>query len=255
MKKEKLKIGFSACFSHPDSERAIHKGKTLLYLEESIAHWLMSQRALPFLIPSVAGAISVTDLVDEFDALILQGGADVSPTSYREEPMRPEWSGDSKRDRYEITLFKEMLKHGKPILGICRGVQLLNVALGGTLFQDIATQHQTSVTHRCAKAYDQLYHNIYLEPGGLMEKIYGKSPQKVNSVHHQAIKDLAPGLAVEARSADDHLIEAVRYISDDIFVFGVQWHPEYQDPKDKSLLDPAPLLAHFLEQAERRKRA
>jgi len=129
----RLRIGFSACFYHPDPSRPIFKGKTLLYVEESLVHWVMREGAFCFMIPTTiqGGEVSIPVLVSELDSLILQGGSDVSPRSYGESPLKPEWSGDFVRDQYEIALTREFLAQKKPVLGICRGAQLMNVAFGG----------------------------------------------------------------------------------------------------------------------------
>src|SRR5260221_11341194 len=124
------KIGISACFFHPDPLRPIFKGKTLLYLEQSLSHWIMSEGAQPWLIPTPApgSQVSLGGLIEGLDGLVLQGGSDVSPQSYGETPLKPEWSGDFVRDQYEIALVKEFRLQAKPVLGICLAAQLLNVA-------------------------------------------------------------------------------------------------------------------------------
>src|SRR5438874_8910440 len=121
-----LKIGISASFFHGDPTRPIFKGKTLLYLEESLAHWVMSVGAFPYLIPSRYNdaPVRLNDLIADLNGLILQGGSDLSPKSYGEKPLKPEWSGDEIRDRYEIELLKAFMSAKKPVLGVCRGLQL-----------------------------------------------------------------------------------------------------------------------------------
>ena len=143
-----LKIGLSAGFFHPDPKRDLFKGKTLQYSEQSILHWVMSHEsrgkpaALAVVIPSPEGdtrrgRVTAADYARELDGLVLQGGADVCPASYDEVPMKPEWNGDRIRDLYEIGLLNAFMAAGKPVLGICRGAQIINVAFGGTLYQDI----------------------------------------------------------------------------------------------------------------------
>src|SRR5258706_7540851 len=133
MKHEKIRIGFSACFIHPDPSRPLFKTKTLLYLEQSIAKWLMQHGAIPYLFPAPTGKVSLKDILDDVDGVILQGGADICPNSYQEEALRPEWVGDSIRDQYELTLIREAIPLDKSTLGICRRAQLINAAFGGTL--------------------------------------------------------------------------------------------------------------------------
>lgn len=246
------RIGISACFFHADPQRAIFKGKTLQYLEQSLAHWVMSQGAIAYMIPAPAGDAEVgfADLVDGLDGLVLQGGSDVSPKSYRETAIKPEWNGDFIRDQYEIALFEEFTRQGKPVLGVCRGAQLLNVAFGGTLYQDIETQVLGARNHRNWEIYDQNFHAIQIEPKSGLANLYpGVISARVNSVHHQAIKDVGKGLVVEARS-EDGVIEAIR--AEGLpYVFAVQWHPEFQDPADRSLFDSRPILNEFLSHARR----
>ena len=249
-----LKIGVSACFFHSDPQRAIFKGKTLLYLEESMAHWIQSQGALPYLIPSTRqeGGIRLRDYMIAMDGLILHGGSDVSPQSYGETPLKPEWAGDFVRDQYEIELTKEALAKNKPVLGICRGAQLVNVAFGGTLYQDIPSQVPGALKHRDWDVYDQNFHTIAIEQGSQLEKMYsGESTRKVNSVHHQGIKDLGKDLVVEAR-ASDGIVEAVR-LNSDRYLYAVKWHPEFHNPADSSLLSNAALLRNFLDEVRKRR--
>ena len=256
----KLKIGISCCFFHADPLRPVFKGKTLVYSEQSISHWAMSQGAMAFLIPPPAERSSVTlkDLAGEMDCLILQGGSDVSPKNYGETPLKPEWAGDYVRDLYEIALLKEFVAQGKPVLGVCRGAQLINVAYGGTLYQDIQTQIPGALNHRNWDIYDQNFHQIEFVAGSRLAQLYGgMKTAKINTVHHQALKDLGKGLVSEARCPNDGVIDAVRLKSDSDsgdWVAAVQWHPEFHDPKDKSLLDSSPILKDFLEQAKGRKK-
>jgi putative glutamine amidotransferase len=244
------RIGISACFFHPDPDRDIFKGKTLLYLEQSMAWWVQRAGALPYLIPNVRpdGPISVTDYVEDLDGLLLHGGSDVCPRSYGEEPIRPEWEGDEIRDRYEIELVRAFHAAGKPVLGICRGHQILNVAFGGTLWQDLIEQGATTRVHRSHELYDHNRHTVEILSGTGLARLYpGQATAEVNSIHHQAVRDVAPGLVVEAVSADDKVVEAVRLDDPDRYAVGVQWHPEYfEGVDDGTMLDNTPLLEEFL---------
>ena len=173
-----LKIGVSACFFHADPTRPIFKGKTLLYLEQSIANWVNLQGALAFMLPPAnpQSAIKTRDLVQEMDGLILQGGSDVAPESYGEKPLKPEWAGDYLRDCYEIELLKEFMAKKKPVLGVCRGAQLVNVAFGGTLYQDIPTQLPGALVHRNWDIYDQNFHSLRFEANSRLGRIYSGIP-------------------------------------------------------------------------------
>ena len=250
---ERLKVGISACFLHPDPARAVFAKKTLQYIEQSMAHWVMSGGALPVMIPSPAGQgepaeVHLDDYAQWLDGLVLHGGADVWPGSYGEEPLQERWSGDRLRDEYEQALVRAFVAAGKPVFGVCRGLQLINVAFGGTLLQDIATQRPDSLVHRDADSYDLNFHALDLVPQTrLSELLSGANSLKINSIHHQGIKDLADGFVVEARCPDDGMIEAIRRTGPG-YVAAVQWHPEFHRP-ELGTLDDAPLLQDFLQAA------
>jgi putative glutamine amidotransferase len=244
----KPRVGVSACFFHADPQRAIFKGKTLLYAEESMLAWIMSGGALPVLLPRPSGAVTLEEIVDSVDGLVLQGGSDMAPEHYGATPARPEWSGDAARDRYEMELVRAFLARRKPLLGVCRGAQVLNVTLGGSLFQDIETLHPGRRVHRDWNVYDQHAHEIAIAPGSSLARWYGAAarPALVNSVHHQGLDRLGEHLVVEARSVPDGVVEAVRY-DDGGFAYGVQWHPEFIfGAGGAGLLDPRPLLDAFI---------
>ena len=255
-----LKIGISARIYHPRPNSSGIERRTLQYLEQSVAQWVMSRDVLVFMVPTVdaAGAlhrgnIRLADYARHLDGLVLQGGADISPKTYGEEPLLPDWTGDRVRDVYEMELLHEFFESGKPVLGLCRGAQLINVACGGTLYQDINQQITDAIAHSDKDSYDSHSHEIVIEPASTLAQLYpGRTQARVNSVHHQAIRTLGRDLVVEAYSEPDRVIEAIRKPGRD-YVFGVQWHPEFIRPGDADLLDPAPLLEDFL--AAVRKRA
>ncbi|WP_228936804.1 gamma-glutamyl-gamma-aminobutyrate hydrolase family protein [Paraburkholderia saeva] len=247
-----LRIGVSARIFHPEPGAKGLRGKTLQYLEESIAHWVMSRDVIVFMIPTVGhqgmlhpSNIRLRDYAKHLDGLLLQGGADVSPQSYEEAATRPEWPGDRVRDMYELELLHEFVESGKPVLGVCRGCQLINVAFGGTLYQDIATDVPTAGVH-VSEHYDQHRHSVHFPDGSTLANMFpGRREAIVNSIHHQAVKTLGRDLNIEAVSASDGIIEAVRYRRAP-FVMGVQWHPEFHRAGGPELLDCTPLLDTFL---------
>ncbi|MGN6703468.1 MAG: gamma-glutamyl-gamma-aminobutyrate hydrolase family protein [Burkholderiaceae bacterium] len=250
-----LKIGISARIFHPEPGAKGLRGKTLQYLEESIAQWVMSRDVLVFMIPTVNtnglvhhSNIRLRDYAKHLDGLVLQGGADVSPQTYAETATRPEWGGDRVRDMYELELLHEFVEAGKPVLGICRGCQLINVAFGGTLYQDIASDVPTAIPH-VNDLYDRHYHAIRFPKGSSLANLYGTQPEAlVNSIHHQAVKDLGRDLSVEAVSGPDNIVEAVRYRKAP-FVMGLQWHPEFHRTGNVQLMDCTPILDQFLRAA------
>jgi putative glutamine amidotransferase len=250
-----LKIGVSPRLFHPQPDaKGIH-AKTLQYLEQSVAHWVMSRDVLVFMVPTVdkdglihRSNIRVADYARVLDGLVLQGGSDVSPTMYGEEALDPDWAGDRLRDVYEIELVHEFIEAGKPVLGICRGAQLINVALGGTLYQDIRSQLPDSGAH-VTDTYEKHRHEIRFEPGSRLARLYrGVERAGVTSIHHQCVKALGRGLRAEAWSEPDGVVEAIRGTGKS-YVFGVQWHPEFHHPGDPATLDSTPILEEFLEAA------
>ena len=285
---QRLKIGISACFLHPDPQRNAFASKTLQYIEQSMAHWVMSGGALPVLVPAPPGEavrpepgaggpngtadvpaapasagaravgtslpqVALADYAGWLDGLIVHGGADVWPGSYGEQPLQPQWSGDRLRDAYEIALVRAFCAAGKPVFGVCRGFQLLNVHFGGTLFQDIVTQHPEAREHREIGRYERHLHSIELVPGTRLAELYpGVTRATANSIHHQGLKDIAPGFTVEARCPDDGIVEAFRRHGPS-YVAGVQWHPEFHDPEDTVTFDDGPMLQDFFAAARSAK--
>lgn len=247
-----LKIGISARILHPQPDAAGLQSKTLQYLEQSVAHWVMSRDVLVLMVPTVdkdgllhRSNIRLADYARHLDGLVLQGGADVSPGSYGETPLHKDWAGDRLRDEYEIELVHEFVEAGKPVLGVCRGAQLINVAFGGTLYQDLPTQVPHSHAH-VNEVYEKNLHELRFEPGSGLARLYpGVASSRVNSIHHQAVKTLGRDLAAEAVSQPDGVIEAIRRTAPG-FVLGVQWHPEFHPPGDSSVLDCTPILDSFL---------
>jgi putative glutamine amidotransferase len=262
-----LLIGVSARICHPIGPMLELGGvftKTLHYLEQSVAHWVMSKDVLVVMIPAIEseGMIARSDMslaayAEHLDGLVLQGGADLAPESYGEKPLAPEWAGDRVRDRYEIDLFQAFVAAGKPVIGICRGCQLINVALGGTLYQDIGTQVPNAMTHRDQSKYEMQLHTMSLVQGTQLAGMYPHVTQAtVNSIHHQAVKELGRDLVVEAIAVPDGIVEAVRWRGPS-YVFGMQWHPEFLALRDlhTGQLDGRPILADFLRAVRAAKEA
>ncbi len=250
-----LRIGISARIFHPEPGSTGLRSKNLQYLEESIAQWVMSRDVLVFMIPTVntngllhPSNITLRHYARHLDGLVLQGGADVSPQTYSETPTRPEWNGDRARDVYELELLHEFVDAGKPVLGICRGCQLINVAFGGTLYQDVATNVPEALAH-VHSDYDAHRHAIEFAPGSTLGRMFPAiKGAVVNSIHHQAVKDLGREIRIEAMSHPDGIVEAIRYQRAD-FVMGLQWHPEFHRAGGADLLDCTPILDEFLRSA------
>jgi putative glutamine amidotransferase len=194
---------------------------------------------------------SIDELLAVIDGLLLSGGPDVDPARYGDHYVHPATYGlDPDRDQFEIDLFDSALRRGIPTFGICRGIQVMNVALGGTLIQDVSTEHPGAsiVGHRQHERgleVSAVGHALSaVEPTPL--PIFGDNDLGVNSFHHQAIRDIAADLMPVAYSPDG-LIEAVA-VRDNPEVFGVQWHPELMFERDSAHLRP---FAHLVEAAAR----
>lgn len=256
-----LRIGMSARLMHRPPAELGFRHRTLQYLEQSMAHWLMAHGAVALMVPALGydaevsrRQVVVRHYVDLLDGLVLQGGADVSPGSYGQRPLREDWSGDPVRDHYEIELLEGFLTRGKPVLGVCRGAQLINVAFGGSLWQDIATQCPGARAHVDPVLYDELHHAVRFPEGGWLSRLHGDAQEaQVTSIHHQAIDRLGSDLQVEARSAEDGVVEAIR-ARGSAYVAGLQWHPEFH-PGRAFLLDCTPILEDFLAAAAQRRHA
>lgn len=244
----KLRIGVSGSMFPEDRARPVFNGRALLFVEQSMCAWLQAPGVVVYVLTETA---RYDEVAEDLDALVLTGGVDISPTRYGESARNPAWAGDERRDAYELALFGAMLAADKPILGICRGHQLINVALGGTLHQDIREDRADARVHRDAALYDLNQHEIELAPGGALAKLYPNvSRARVNTVHHQAVRTLGNGLVVEAICPDDGIVEAVSLPSKN-FVRGVQWHPEFRAPTEDAL-DNDVIRAAFFEAARSR---
>jgi putative glutamine amidotransferase len=186
---------------------------------------------LPLLIPAIGSAIDAADLVSRLDGLLLTGSrSNVEPHHYGGEASRPGTAHDPQRDATTLPLIRAAVAAGLPILAVCRGIQELNAALGGTLHQLVhevpGRRDHRSPPGTSDEKYAHLAHPVRLTPGGVLANIAGAAEIMVNSLHAQGIDQLAPGLAVEA-VAPDGQIEAVS-LPNARFIVGVQWHPEYR---------------------------
>lgn len=179
---------------------------------------------LPMIVP-VGLEQDVEQLIEMFDGLLLSGGNDINPMLFNEEPHEYLGVVSPSRDSSELELARRMLKTGKPILGICRGLQVLNVAVGGTLYQDLYKQNDSPILQHIQKAPNtHCSHYVQLDKGSLLESIAGSERIQVNSYHHQSLKEVPSDFKVTA-VASDGIVEAIES-TDEQFVLGVQWHPE-----------------------------
>jgi putative glutamine amidotransferase len=187
---------------------------------------LLAAGGVPLILSPLIGPSLATGALDGIDGLILTGGEDVDPAWYGQDPSLLLSPPSRDRDLFELALFAVARQRGLPILGICRGIQLINVAMGGTLFQDLPTERPGAVDHRPDGPRNTRSHRVTLETGSrAAEALGGGTTIKVNSSHHQAIKDLATGLVATGWS-DDGLIEAAETAADEPWLLAIQWHPE-----------------------------
>jgi putative glutamine amidotransferase len=205
-------------------------------MSQRYIHALTAAAAIPWLIPLLPDDVeTLRGIYDELDGVFLPGGADIEPAHYG-EPRHPKCDrSDPARDRVELTLTQWAMRDRKPVFGVCRGLQVINLAAGGTLWQDLASQRPTSIKHdyfpfRDGFARDHLAHSVMVRPETHLAEIVGAGDHRVNSMHHQGVRDLARGLVVSA-TAPDGLVEALEGNGDQ-FLLAVQWHPEALTEKD-----------------------
>ena len=187
---------------------------------------ILTAGGLPMLLPTSLPIAALPELVNRFDGFVLSGGGDVDPALYGGHLDATVHSIDPERDDFERALIPLVLQADKPLLAICRGAQILNVALGGSLYEDIPSALPAALRHDWYPNIprDYLAHTVEIEPGSRLAEILGTRKLRTNSLHHQAIRQPAPGLEVVARAEDD-VIEAVE-LPWKLFAIGVQWHPE-----------------------------
>lgn len=199
---------------------------------------------LPLLIPSKIGLDDCRQIIQKIDGLLIPGGGDILPLLYNEEPHPKVTYTIKNEDLFEMELVKLAKKYDKPVLGICRGVQIINVAFGGDLYQDIPSQYKDEICHRQSRENTaEPMHRVYLTEDSILSKILDKSVIDVNTLHHQSVKDVAEGFNVVGKSADG-VIEAIE--SKDGRIIGVQWHPEILAPKFKEFEN---LFRNFVEKS------
>ncbi len=215
----------------PAEDRHFYKLKALEYGEMSMAACVREAGGLPVLayragVEDAEGMRAHADaLMQRCAGLLLTGGSDVAPGNYGDAAADPAWCGDPTRDRWELSLYAAARSAGRPVLGVCRGMQLMNVAHGGTLWQDLPTLRPDSQVHRSQELYCGLVHEVTFAPGSRIAELMGASPYRVNSVHHQGVKLLAEGLDATAW-ASDGVVEAFE-VRTAPWSLGVQWHPEW----------------------------
>lgn len=215
-----------------------------LYDEKLESYWMVpgymtgieAAGGIPVMLPLTSDIEAIEPLAAAFDGFLFTGGPDVNPQIYGERPEEYCGKPSNERDLLEGWLFKQVLSMDKPMLGICRGLQLFNALLGGTLYQDIPSQLESDqkIVHTMKPPYDAPVHKVRIEKISPLYKILEHDEIAVNSYHHQGIKQLADSL-LPAAKAGDGLVEAV-WMPDRRFVLAVQWHPEFMYRTDENSL-------------------
>jgi len=239
----------------PPEDRRFYKGKPLEYGEAHLAASIANAGAIPFMVylaeqdadgPEAVEAWAA-EVIARVDALVLSGGEDIAPVHYGEASRDPAWAGNPRRDRLELGLYRAARAADKPVLGVCRGAQLIGVAEGGSLWQDLPSLRPDTIQHRSQEAYDALGHALEIDAhpsARFLSALFDGEAARVNSVHHQGLRDEPPSLTVIAR-APDGVAECC--VHEDAWVLAVQWHPEWMQARASQRR----LFATFVEAARR----
>ena len=218
-------IGLSCSYEKNDTEHRI-------FLNHSYLDAIRRFGGIPVVLPSEGNEDELKYLASQCDGILFTGGMDIEPSLYGEEKWNDTVATTPDRDRCETLLFRLAAERNLPILGICRGLQMMNVHFGGTLYQDIPTQAPSDVTHSMGASLNKTCHNCIITPGSPLHTLLGQDVIAINSFHHQSIKDVAPGFGVMGR-CEDGIIEAI-WNPGMRFAWAVQWHPERLSEEDSS---------------------
>jgi putative glutamine amidotransferase len=223
-------IGITADISNVQANGTKRQQEPALFLPRRYCRAIHKSGGMPLIIPPVIFRSALRKMLQRLDGILISGGNfDIHPSFYGEEPIAALGTINQERTEFELELINEALKCDMPLLGVCGGAQAINVALGGSLYQDIATQLPHAEEHEQGKK-PQSGHSIKIHDGTRLRRIVRTQALKVNTTHHQAVKTLGKGLVVNA-TARDGLIEGIESPSHE-FVLGVQWHPEALALKD-----------------------
>ena len=195
------------------------------YVNSAYLHAVQQAGGVPVALPPQLSSASMRQLAGELHGLLLTGGGDMDPALFGEAPHATLYDVAPARDTLETSVLHVALDRGVPVLAVCRGLQVLNVALGGSLHQDVGTDPGTQMPHSQKEPRDQPTHKVKVTPGCRLAETLGADELEVNSMHHQAIKRLGRGLTAVAW-APDQIVEGAEIDDPSRFVLGVQWHPE-----------------------------
>lgn len=213
-----------------------HNNIPSINLHERYIHSVIQAGGIPAVIPTGTEEGMAEVWCSICNGIILSSGEDVDPYSYQAEPDPKIQKTNGKRDKLEMELVKNAQKQTKPILAICRGITMLNAALGGTVIQDIETHKSNTINHYQQAARPEPTHEVQIDNQSRLYQIFNRSKIRVNSMHHQAIDQIAPDLKPVA-FAPDGVIEAVEGVDETSLLWGIQWHPEEMASEDPSMVE------------------
>ncbi|MCR4437865.1 MAG: gamma-glutamyl-gamma-aminobutyrate hydrolase family protein [bacterium] len=242
-------IGLTCDYSPVDDERAFSRGYDLYFVNCDYVRPLSDAGAAPMVLPSTSDPLLVATYVARIDGLLLTGGDDIDPEAYGERLLDLRWKTDRQRTVFEQALIAEARRAGMPIFGICRGCEAINVALGGSLYQDIPSMIPGALQHQAAGNPHGARHRVRINADSRIAQILGCVEAEVNSFHHQAIRRVAEGVRVVA-TAPDGVAEAIE-VPKDFFTIAVQWHPERMRDDERQRA----LFAAFLDAVRQRMHA
>ena len=216
------------------SQEELIKGTTLNKINYTYIRALEASGAIPLIIPNLKNIEDSKHIINKLDGIIFTGGEDVSPLLFNEEPLKETRHISYNRDKMEMELLRQAYEKKLPILGVCRGMQVINVFLGGNLYQDIPSQVKDAHGHVSTLDLTEGYHTINIMKDNRLFDIIGEERIAVNSQHHQSIKDLGRDLKVNCKSPDG-IIEGIESIDTDRFLLALQFHPEVMVKDEKFL--------------------
>jgi gamma-glutamyl-gamma-aminobutyrate hydrolase PuuD len=213
----------------------MHKDGTNAAVPRSYVDAVLLTGGIPVVVPLMTDDEKIIELLNSLDGIIFTGGEDFDPVYYNERPIPQMGKINAPRDKFDMKLLRLAAERGIPVLGICRGIQLINIAYGGSLYQDLSAQYyDNSVRHRQKQLKEEASHSVIVEDHTVFADIVRDRMLMVNSSHHQAIKDVAKGFRVAGKSTDK-IVEVIEKIDDENWILGVQFHPEVRVTRDNAM--------------------